>query len=152
MITRPESPLFDIPLPPIPHPTKPGNLPSWISDQLHDSHPSDRRVARFHYCRKCGDIVITGLNDDWCAYTVTADPTPINRPTEIACIILARPTFNAWPASTSSGWELERRNPRLLPTNRHPIVPAHICGRRFPGFLSEPEVVGGSDPDQAPPY
>ena len=137
---------------PIEHPTRRGRLPDWIATQLHADHgPSAAgRAAKFHYCRRCSAIVLSGLDDDWMASMATADPTPIDRTAETGCIIIGRKTYAAW--RTATGYDLTHRDPHYLDTPRTAhLLPAHRCGARFPGFITPP-AVDQLDPNRPPPY
>lgn len=119
--------------PPIPHPNG-GRLPTPIAEQIHENRASTRRTARFHRCRRCGAIVLTGLDGDVLAWTATADPTPINAQAELAVLLLLQRTYRV--DHTREGYHLTYRHP----AHRGPgtVLPAHACGRRFPGFLTPP--------------
>lgn len=124
-----------------PHPTEPGYLPAWITEQLKANRkPTYRRAAAFTRCPRCKQIILTGLDDDWCAFNVQADPTPINDHQESACATIKRPTYAA--DISRRNIELDRR-PFLAhgKPSSSPILPGHRCGARFPTFLYPPESI-----------
>lgn len=115
-----------------------GQLPDWITEQLQANKTNGgSRLAKYHRCRKCKEIVLTGLTHDTCAWTATADPTPLNRKTELAAILTNRQTFQAPLDKALGGYRLDYRYPGSTWT-KHPVIPAHKCGHRFPGFLEPP--------------
>lgn len=134
-----------------------GWLPAWITEQLraNKAHAA-ARVAKYRRCRKCKEIVLTGLSHDTCAWTVTADPTPLNRKTELAAILTNRQTFQAPKENTTvePGYRLDYRHPGSTWTDRTPVLPEHRCGARFPGFLEPPAQPNGETNDypDTPPF
>lgn len=131
---------------PIPHPTEPGYLPTWIADQLNGRTPNTgHRTARFHACHRCTAIVITGLDDHVMATTVTADPTPLDTPAIRACQLINRRLYTAWRRTT--GYELTP----YTPTAHQPTIPAHHCGARFPTFLEHAIPLPTDHPSEEPP-
>lgn len=119
------------------HPSGTGYLPAWVANQLQDNKDNRAaRTARYHKCDKCKEIIITGLDADIMAFTVTVDPTPLDPHKELACIMANRYTFTAWP--TIEGYHLEHRDMFNMSDQQHPVLPAHRCGARFPGFLEAP--------------
>lgn len=132
-----------------------GWLPTWITEQLRaNKNNAASRTAKYHRCRKCKAIVITGLTHDTCAWTATADPTPLNRKTELAAILTDRQTFQAPKDNTTGGYRLDYRNPGSTWTERTPVIPEHRCGHRFPGFLEPPAQPNGETNDypDTPPF
>jgi len=134
---------IDLPEPPTdPHgPAHPdgGKLPAWVTDQLHANRKSARwkRTAEFHRCRKCDAIVISGLDDERCAFKATVDPTPLDPRQETATLIAGRKTYDARIAGTTI--TLDRRDQdHMSRTGRDTVVPAHQCGARWPGFITPP--------------
>lgn len=127
----------ETPAPRTPHPTQPGHLPAWIADQLQANQSNrTRRTAKYQYCDKCGDITLTGLDHDTAAFTATTDPTPLTTQTEMLAILTDRTTYDAW--RIPDGYKLELRDQTNMGDRTHPILPAHKCGHRFPGFLEPP--------------
>lgn len=123
---------------PDPHPSGTGWLPQWVTDQLNTNPPIGRR-ALFTRCRKCKEIVLRGLDADILAMEVTADPTPLDPMQELACVLTGRATYQA----NVGGDEIKIIDRQLRYTTAgvpppRPIIPEHVCGRRFPGFIIEP--------------
>ena len=115
-----------------------GKLPQWITTQLRAGKINGaNQTAKYHRCRKCKEIVLTGLNAHAAAWTITVDPTPLTKLTELAAILTNRDTVQA-TRHPGQGYELNYRTPGdQWPTN--PLVlPQHKCGHRFPGFLEPP--------------
>lgn len=138
-----------------PHPTKPGLLPTWVSEQLEQNKEhAASRTAKYHHCRHCKQPILTGLDHDTCARTIHADPTPITRHEETMLTVIGRATFQATP-DPPNGYQLNRRdNSEGLdwPT-KNPIFPEHQCGARFNTFAPDP--VGDNHhgwPDTTPPF
>lgn len=143
--------LIEDPPPPIPHPDGHGYIPAWIAEQIHEDRPSNggSPLARFHACPNCQAIVLTGLDGHIIADMVTVDPTPLSRQGEAACILIGRETYTVW--RVINGYEItDRRGPRIRQRGHAPIVPAHQCGARFPGFIAPPALP--SDTDAPPPF
>jgi hypothetical protein len=118
---------------PDPHPSGDGWLPQWVTDQINNPGPLARR-AQFTRCTRCGSIIIHGLDADQLAQEVRADPTPITKDQEIACILTDRPTWQL----AIAGEEIKIIDRQLRWQTRppkRPIVPDHICGLQFPGFV-----------------
>ncbi len=130
-----------------------GWLPEWITEQIRANKANGAsRIAKYHRCRKCKAIVITGLDHDTCASTVTADPTPLNPITEVAAILTNRATFQA-PKTPEGGYRLDYRHPPSRWPPRTPVIPEHKCGHRFPGFLEPPNNPNANEwnlPDDPP--
>lgn len=123
-----------------------GKLPDWIAVQLDENGTSKRhkRKAEFHYCQRCMAIVLTGLDDDRAAMTATVDPTPLSPAEETAVLLAGRRTYDA--DVSQSRTNLDPRD-RMHMDRRQPVVPAHQCGARFPGFITPPR---REDPANAP--
>lgn len=123
------------PLPGMPKPPKktPGPMPKWLIQAI-ETKTGGFRSARWTRCPKCQQIILQGLDDDIAAFTVQADPTPINPRQETACRLTARPTY---AVTEGRQIELDRRDRWSTgkPSPDRPIIPAHKCGARFPGFL-----------------
>jgi|GEM_PF-3096392 len=109
-------------------------LPAWVREQLAIAAWPISRKAHFERCPNCNALILRGLDHDVCAINVTVDPTPITRHLEVACIIAGRPTYTPW--KVPGGYELTRRDPFFDTDTPRPILPAHQCGARFPGFLT----------------
>lgn len=140
---------------PIPagHPDGTGTMPQWVTDQLNDDTLSmPHRNAIFTRCPRCQDITITGLDANILAQHATADPTPLDATQELACALTNRPTYTAQLRGTTlTIWyrEIHIEKPPNTP-GTWPVIPAHRCGQRFPGFLipAQPE----RTKDAPPPF
>lgn len=119
---------------------KPGQ-DEWLK-QLLEAKTGGFRAARWQRCPGCDQLTLHGMDADLCAGMVTADPTPLSEHQELACIITGRPTFTLKPRGTS--YELSDRDgahkygPRPPNHSGKTIIPAHLCGARFPGFIPRP--------------
>jgi hypothetical protein len=105
----------------------------------------------FTTCRKCEAIILHGLDADILAEEVRADPTPLNPQQEAACILTNRPTYQIQISGEEA--KIISRQLRWQPLGqppRRPIIPAHQCGARFPGFIIEP--LQQHDPIKQPPF
>lgn len=127
--------LFNIPA--SPKPKTPG-MPGWLKRAL-ETKTGGFRQAHWNRCPNCGQIILTGLDADTCAFTINADPTPITPRQEQLCALTGRPTY--YVTAGQNRIELDRRDTYSIgrPSPHYPIVPAHKCGARFPGFLLPPE-------------
>lgn len=79
------------------------------------------RTSKLARCRTCRDTVVRGHNDDWCAFQVDADPTPLTALGEVLALAQGRRTLTA-----------RRNGNRLLLTrrNRHSIADFPAGGSR----------------------
>jgi len=94
----------------------------------------NHRHATIRTCR-CGSITIGGLDDDYCAWAVNADLTPLTYPGELgAAISQGRRTF--WLFDR----KLWRRNRwQLTSPQRDPVLPEHVCDNPVPAdWLAPP--------------
>lgn len=116
-------------------PAKPApnsDLPGWLRKEL-ETRTGGFRHASWNRCPRCRAIILEGLDDDIAAFTVQADPTPINIDQENICHTIGRHTYTA---TIGKNIELNHRTTYAAGRpSRHPIVPAHRCGARFAGFL-----------------
>lgn len=121
-------------------------MPKWLVRAL-EIKTGGFRGAHWERCRNCRQIILEGLDADIAALTVQADPTPINPRQETACHLTARPTYTV--TMTSRRIELDRRDQWSIgePSPSFPILPAHKCGARFPGFLLPPARTQGATDD-----
>jgi hypothetical protein len=137
------SALFDLPPEPFPHPSGEGVLPLWLAEELRAENPNRYLTkATWTRCRKCKAIVQTGLDDPVIASPAMIDPTPLTPLQDLTCALTHRTTYRLFQAGT------ETRISHRDQFNRHhpageagqpPIVPAHRCGARFPGFTIPPQ-------------
>lgn len=108
-----------------------------------------RNVKR-EKCPHCGARILTGLDGNVGAILVHADPTPLSNAQELACTLTGRPTF--FLDRRGKGAALERRQHWHIgphPAAKNTIVPAHLCGARFP---DPPPKTYITDPDAPPPF
>lgn len=112
----------------------------WLQNLL-ETKTGGFRAAKWNRCNHCNRIVLTGINDDTCAATVTADPTPLTPQQEIECLLTHRPTISATPHGKT--YDLHHRDADLIsdhpantPTLYGTVLPTHQCGNRYPGFLT----------------
>lgn len=134
---------------PEPHPSGVGYLPQYVTEQLQAERRPIGRQAKYMHCPKCGDIVLRGLDDEYCAVDALADPTPLTARTEYACYLVGRTTYNA--ITRGQTFELGARMLRWVRApelTSWPVIPQHRCGARFPGCIipSESAPTYNSDP------
>lgn len=141
--------LFKLPSPPG---KKPG-MDDWLKQQL-ETKTGGFRAAHWKRCTDCGELTLHGMDADLCAGMVTADPTPLSPQQEHACMITGRPTYTLKPRGNS--YELNDRSGAYLYGTRPPdgrgktIVPEHLCGARFPGFIPTPKQQQETTHEQPP--
>lgn len=139
---KPPPALFALPAPRQPHPDG-GWLPQWLNEEIAKQHPPNQRIqATWTRCPKCAHIILTGLDDPCLGQAAAVDPTPLDPYGELACAILHVPTYRLHHYGTTA--RITRRTVWDKPAgapNTSPVVPAHRCHRRFPGFTipAEPE-------------
>jgi hypothetical protein len=132
-------PLFDLPPDPIPHPDG-GRIPDWIAAQIHASNgPAYRTTATWCRCPNCQEIILTGLDAHILAAAAQTDPTPLNPVQELLCALNHRATYRIHQTGTT--FRIQARDKYQPPAGtpgKPPIVPAHVCYHRHPGFLTPP--------------
>lgn len=93
------------------------------------------RNASRHRCPSCRAIVLSAVDGDLCASSVTVDPTPLDPQSELACKLAGRLTYRLRIREGRA--QLDDRDP--VWTGPAPegatIVPEHRCGARFPGTI-----------------
>lgn len=89
-------------------------------------------------CPSCRVPILATNWDDLEGLTadITADPTPLTPPLELACVLAGRPIY-ALEATVVNTYRLSRlhghnRDRQLI--NPIATLPAHICGGRFPNL------------------
>lgn len=125
--------------------------PGWLQKHL-EERLGGFRSARWQRCTKCHGIILAGLDDDTAAIHVQTDPTPLTLRQDELCQWIGRPTYTATIRARTI--ELDRRTWRHThwqPPNGS-IVPAHVCGKRFPGFLLPPDANTQQTHHQHPPF
>lgn len=139
-VTRP---LFDLPAGQIPHPSGEGVLPSWLAEELRLERPNRYLPgATWTRCGKCGEIVQTGIDDPVMGEQAMVDPTPLTPLQDLTCAMTGRTTYRLFQAGTVTRISARDQFTRHHPAGAEgqpPIVPAHRCGARFPGFTIPPE-------------
>lgn len=102
----------------------------WNPDGVH-------RAARARYCKKCGAVVLVGLDDDTSAFTAIADPFPLDGPGELTALLTGRTTYRLrWAGGR---YELDARDqfhiagspPGALDVTGRlvEVLAAHACGQ-----------------------
>jgi hypothetical protein len=133
--------LFELPPDPIEHPDG-GWLPEWLAAEIRASDgPSYRTYAAWCRCPKCAAIILTGLDDPCGAANASVDPSPLTPLQEFICSLEHRETYRIHLAGTSA--RIQRRDrwqPPAGTKGKPPIVPAHLCHKRFPGFIVQPAI------------
>jgi hypothetical protein len=135
-VTRP---LFELPPPRIPHPEK-GWLPDWLAAEIHAAHPNSfRTLAVWTRCARCAAIILTGLDDPVVAASASVDPSPLTPTGELVCALENRKTYRLHHFGTTARIQArDKYQPPAGTKNKPPIVPAHRCDHRFPGFTIQP--------------
>jgi hypothetical protein len=125
--------LFELPPDPIPHPDG-GWLPDWLANEIRTATgPRYRTNAAWCRCPKCEAIILAGLDDPCIAAPAKVDPTPLTPLQELVCALEHRSTYRLHLAGTSG--RIQARDRWQPPAGGDPpVVPAHLCGNRFPGF------------------
>lgn len=104
-------------------------------DGLFSSGRMFTRNASRHRCPSCRASVLSAVDGDLCASSVTVDPTPLTPEGELACKLSGRLTYRLRIREGRA--QLDDRDP--VWTGAAPagatIVPAHFCGARFPGTI-----------------
>jgi hypothetical protein len=147
-----QDPLFDLPTNPALKPAAGGPMPAWLV-RLLETTTGGFRASRWDRCRSCGQLIIRGLDGDVAAFEATADPTPITEGQETLCARIGRWTYAL--TMNSRRIELDRRDKWSIgrPSPDRPIIPAHNCRGRFPGFLQPPAgPTPGAKNDGQPPF
>lgn len=102
--------------------------PTWMLPRIH----ANQRKASAVTCR-CGDPIVTGLDDDQCAMSAAADPYFLTWGGELAAVLEGRRTY------TVLGKALLRRDhySRLRPSP-FPVLAEHRCGHALPAAWRTP--------------
>lgn len=112
-----------------------GKMPAWLVRAL-ETKTGGFRGAHFNKCPDCHQWILEGLDEDTCAFTVQADPTPLTPKQEAACATIGRPTYCV---EFGPRLELTRRDSYSKGRpSEYPIIPAHKCGARFKTYLTGP--------------
>jgi hypothetical protein len=109
-------------------------IPDWLAKHLEDTGKlgPDRigRAARAHHCKTCGQLILTGLDNDMCAGVADADPVPLAPLGEALAIIAGRNTYAL--RKTVDRLELQLRDSWQIAgdpagTTRYDVVAQHSC-------------------------
>ena len=131
-------------------------IPAWLADHLENTGRRGRdgigRRAYPHHCRACGQLVLTGLDNDLCAGVAHADPTPLAPLGEALALIDGRTTYAL--TRGPGRIELTLRDPWQITgtpagTAGFDVVAAHTCTAvDLPGLPSayRPTAVALSEP------
>ena len=93
------------------------------------------RKASVTRCPTCRAQVLTGADALMAATSVTVDPTPLDPESELACKLAGRGLYTV--RRVDDRLELDYRDEWGTPGHAtRPVVPAHLCGHRFPGDLT----------------
>lgn len=112
------------------------------------------RRAQPRLCRTCNAHVLTGLDADLAALSITADPTPLDQLGELTALASGRSTYT-----------LEHDGPRLVLNYRdagrirhrppggirYDVLPAHACGRPLPAVDRVTGALGAELPPRGAP-
>lgn len=95
------------------------------------------RKAHWKRCRHCDELTIVGIDGDMCAFRVEVDPTRITPREEAWCALQGRKTASL--EIVGKAITIWARDPLDIATpSRQPIVPHHVCGQRYAGFILKP--------------
>lgn len=108
-------------------------IPNWLAKHLEDAGKlgPDRigRAARAHRCKACGQLILTGLDNDMCASIANADPTPVSPLGEALALIGGRRTYTLH--QTTDRLELQIRDRWQIAGSpagtRYDVLPEHTC-------------------------
>ena len=110
--------------------------PGWLVEDIR----ANARCAFRRRCPTCSAPVLTGLDADAAALTVTVDPQPIDALGEALAVLAGRATFEAWTAGPRV--ELEHRGAgriafRPAGTSSVAVAAAHRCGSPPPTAVTQ---------------
>lgn len=132
-------------------------IPDWLAKHLEDTGKlgPDRigRAARAHRCKDCGQLILTGLDNDMCAVVAHADPTPLAPLGEALALIAGRGTYALHNAGDRL--ELVRRYDKQITgapagTRNYDVVAGHTCDAvnlpSLPSVYARPAALTGPPP------
>lgn len=128
--------------------------PQWLEELLKDPPRRHPRVTHWTPCNRCGLLILEGDDGDILAFTVRADPTPVQDDlvAEAHAILQARQFFLAAPSGRPHAWKLHATlSDRIGDHHRGTttlILPSHDCAH---GYLAEPLLAQVPDPKPAHP-
>lgn len=122
-------------------------MPDWLMRQI-ETTTGGLRNGRWKRCPRCNELTIQGLDADVAAFQVTVDPTPLEPKQEGWCVLNGRQTYAAEVIGKKV--ILNDRDPYAIARpSYYRILPEHVCGHRYPGFLvKRPDT--GQDKQTAP--
>ncbi len=106
-------------------------LTAWLVEQGHLAPDGTSRKAKLRRCPTCRRQILTGDDDDRCAFTARADPHPLTELGEALALLAGRTTYSL--ARTAGGVVLWRRDVgqiRRWPASTHPsedVLAEHRC-------------------------
>lgn len=107
-------------------------IPVWLKRTLGDTY----RTATLRTCPHCHTPVLSGLDADNCAFSVRADPTPINEIGEALALLTGRRTFDL--VGNASGKRLYVREEHNIKSGRRYLVfPEHRCGQSLAAHIEQ---------------
>ena len=72
-------------------------IPDWLAQHLEDTGKLGRdrigRAARAHRCKDCGQLILTGLDNDMCAGIANADTAALQPLGEALALVSGRRTY-----------------------------------------------------------
>lgn len=114
-------------------------IPQWLERHLTElGRWNTDGVARgisTRQCKRCGDMVMRGLDADICAMPTTVDFIEVDQVGEIIVLAQGRWTYSVNRFLKSNGlmgWQLNTRYRRAWPKYRVAVVPSHLCGSVTP--------------------
>lgn len=129
----------------------------WLRQHLQDTgrwngdHIGRRARLATH---ECGQPVLTGLNDDNCAWPTTVDPHPLTPTGEMLALLGGRHTYDYWiHAQELNGPRDHLRIPYrpATDTGSTRVLAAHICGTPpLPHYPSPPPTPNQETNDDPP--
>lgn len=114
--------------------------PQWLQERIWDN----QRQAKARVC-DCGDLILTGLNDDVCAFSVSAEPYRLNTHGQAAAAAAGRPLL------TYIGGRLYRRD-SATPSDDARVLAAHRCADPTPTTWRLPVPALRQEADDAPRF
>lgn len=134
-------------------------IPDWLARHLEDTGKlgPDRigRAARAHRCKDCGQLILTGLDNDMCAGVAHADPIPLAPLGEALALIAGRRTYALHRGADR--FELVLRYSHQIAgapagTRPHDVLAEHDCSATnlpsLPSAYARPAMA----PNDQPPY
>lgn len=132
-------------------------MPDWLARHLEDTGKlgPDRigRAAKAHRCKDCGQLILTGLDDDMCAIVANADPIPLAPLGEALALIAGRRTYALH--ATAGRLELVRRYDKQITgapagTRPYDVLAQHTCDAvnlpSLPSAHARPAALTGPPP------